>query len=142
MPGDVLRLNRASILGSRDFTLRAGDPVEEDLAEEGHPGEGEASAELVTGRTDGLELRDGGVGTGVAVRTKRQKTFLDERLFTVRAVVTGTETEPLRIKEKTKQRQRRVKHIKSKHSYTMLKITEVTVHSLEELDAQYAQREI
>ncbi|KAL2019480.1 hypothetical protein VTK56DRAFT_9596 [Thermocarpiscus australiensis] len=77
-PGDVLRLNRASVLGSRDFTLR------------GAP-------------------------------------YVDERLYECRAVVTGTESEPLRIKIKKKQRCRRTKRVKSKHRYTMLRISELRI---------------
>jgi len=56
---------------------------------------------------------------------------VDERLFTCRARVLGTESEPLRIKEKTKQRQRRVKKVKSKHRYTILKISELKINELE-----------
>jgi large subunit ribosomal protein L21 len=77
-PGDVLRLNRASVLGSRDFTLRGAPHV-------------------------------------------------DERLFACRAVVTGTETEPMRLKIKKKRRIRRTKTVKSKHRYTMLRISELRV---------------
>ncbi|KAK4451509.1 ribosomal protein L21-like protein [Podospora aff. communis PSN243] len=77
-PGDVLRLNRASNVGSRDYTLK-GEP------------------------------------------------WVDERLFECRALVTGTETEPMRVKEKTKRRNRRVVHKFSKHMYTMLRISEVKI---------------
>lgn len=83
-PGDVIRLNRASILGSRDFTLR-GTP------------------------------------------------YIDERMFECRARVVGVEAEPMRIKEKTKRRQRHVRRIRSKHKYTILKIMEVKVKELGEL---------
>lgn len=76
LPGDVLRLDRASALGSRDYTLK------------GAP-------------------------------------YVDERLFECRATVTGTESEPLRTKVKTKRRQRRNKTVKSKHQYTILRITEL-----------------
>ncbi|GAB1311333.1 Large ribosomal subunit protein bL21m [Madurella fahalii] len=79
-PGDVLRLTRASALGSRDFTLR------------GAP-------------------------------------YVDERLFACRAVVTGTESEPMRVKIKKKRRCRRTKHVRSKHRYTMLRISELKVCS-------------
>ena len=77
-PGDVLRLNRASVLGSRDFTLQ-GSP------------------------------------------------HVDERLFACRAVVTGTESEPMRVKIKKKRRTRRSQTVKSKHRYTMLRISELRV---------------
>ncbi|KAL2263385.1 hypothetical protein VTK26DRAFT_7024 [Humicola hyalothermophila] len=79
-PGDVLRLNRASVLGSRDFTLR------------GAP-------------------------------------YVDERLFECRAVVTGTETEPLRLKVKKKRRCRRTKTVKSKHRFTTLRVSELKIRT-------------
>jgi large subunit ribosomal protein L21 len=85
VPGDVLRLNRASSLGSRDYTLK-GTP------------------------------------------------YLDERIFECRARVMGTEAEPMRIKEKTKRRNRKVKTVKSKHKFTVLRIAEVRVKNLEEID--------
>jgi len=78
LPGDVLRLNRASALGSRDFTLK-GSP------------------------------------------------YVNEALFECRAVVLGTETEPMRIKIKRKQRNRKRKTVRSKHSYTVLRIQELTI---------------
>lgn len=89
-PGDVLRLNRASVLGSRDFTLK------------GAP-------------------------------------YVDERLFECRVRVLGTESEPLRIKEKTKRRNRHVKRVKSKHKYTILRVMEIKVKSLDELLAEGAE---
>ncbi|KAI5862652.1 hypothetical protein GGS23DRAFT_85785 [Durotheca rogersii] len=76
LPGDVLRLDRASTLGSRDFTL-LGAP------------------------------------------------HIDPSLFECRAVVLGVETEPLRIKFKTKRRQRHVQRVKSKHRFTILRISEL-----------------
>ncbi|KAL2122418.1 hypothetical protein VTJ04DRAFT_2873 [Mycothermus thermophilus] len=78
--GDVLRLDKASVLGSRDFTLK------------GAP-------------------------------------FVDERLFTCRAVVMGVESEPMRIKIKKKQRCRRAKRVKSKHRFTVLRVSEVRVNA-------------
>ncbi|KAK1829891.1 ribosomal protein L21-like protein [Podospora conica] len=77
-PGDVLRLNRASVLGSRDYTLK------------GAP-------------------------------------WVDERLFAVRAVVTGTETEPPRLLIKKRRRCRRKRRVVSQHWYTTLTISEVKV---------------
>ncbi|QSS62155.1 aconitate hydratase [Histoplasma capsulatum] len=82
--GDILRFNRASVIGSRDFTLK------------GAP-------------------------------------YVDERLFECRVRVIGTESEPLRIKEKTKQRQRHVRRVKSKHRYTILRVVDVKVKGLDEL---------
>ncbi|GKT63492.1 aconitate hydratase [Colletotrichum tofieldiae] len=86
VPGDVLRLNRASVIGSRDYTLK------------GAP-------------------------------------FIDERVFECRAVVTGTESEPMRLKTKTKRRQRRVKTVKSKHRFTTLTISELKINGPEEIEA-------
>ncbi|KAJ5114900.1 hypothetical protein NUU61_000659 [Penicillium alfredii] len=83
-PGDVLRFNRATALGSRDFTLK-GTP------------------------------------------------HVDERLFECRVRVTGVESEPLRIKEKTKRRQRHVKKALSKHRYTVMRVMDVKVKTPDEL---------
>jgi hypothetical protein len=85
VPGDILRLNRASSLGSRDYTLK------------GAP-------------------------------------YVDERIFECRARVMGTEAEPMRIKEKTKRRNRKVKTVRSKHKYTILRIAELRVKGLEEIE--------
>ncbi|KAL8648534.1 MAG: hypothetical protein Q9210_004929 [Variospora velana] len=76
--GTVLRLNRASMLGSRDYTLR------------GNP-------------------------------------WVNEDWFVCRARVVGVETEPLRVVEKTKRRQRRVKKAKNKMRFTILRVTKVGV---------------
>ena len=93
-PGDVLRLNRASVLGSRDFTLKS-----------------------------------------AATPKGQRPIYLDERLFVCRATVIGVESEPMRIMEKTKRRQRHVKTVRSKHKYTVLRISELKVNSLEEVEA-------
>jgi large subunit ribosomal protein L21 len=85
VPGDVLRLNRASALGSRDYTLK-GTP------------------------------------------------YVDERLFECRATVMGTEAEPMRIKEKTKRRNRKTKTVKSKHKFTILRVVEVKIKGLEDIE--------
>ena len=85
VPGDILRLNRASSLGSRDYTLK-GSP------------------------------------------------YLDERLFECRARVIGTEAEPMRVKEKTKRRNRRVNTVRSKHKFTILRIAEVKINDLEHIE--------
>lgn len=82
VPGDVLRLNRASTLGSRDFTLK-GEP------------------------------------------------YVDERLYECRAVVLGTEPEPMRVMIKKKRRCRRKKHVHSKHKYTVLRVSEVKINKLD-----------
>ena len=78
-------MNRASVLGSRDYTLK-GEP------------------------------------------------YVDERLFECRAVVLGTEAEPMRIMIKKKQRNRRKKHVRSKHKYTVLRISDVRIISPEVME--------
>jgi large subunit ribosomal protein L21 len=98
-PGDVLRLNRATHIGSRDFTLKA--------------------PELIKGNAD---------------HTKKVF-YLDERMFTCRARVVGVETEPMRVEEKTKRRQRHTKHVRSKMRFTVLRISDLEVKSLEEYEA-------
>lgn len=102
-PGDVLRLNRASLLGSRDYTLKA---------------------PALTRRT-----RD---QAALGLNTRREK-WIDERLFLCRAVVLGEEVEPLRVKLKKKQRNRRTKHVYSQHHYTVLRISELEVFGPEVL---------
>jgi len=83
-PGDILRFNRATAIGSRDFTLK-GTP------------------------------------------------YIDERMFECRVRVLGVDSEPMRIKEKTKRRQRHVQRVKSKHRYTLLRVMRLRVKGLEEL---------
>ncbi|KAF2847908.1 hypothetical protein T440DRAFT_470716 [Plenodomus tracheiphilus IPT5] len=95
-PGDILRLNRVTHIGSRDYTLKA--------------------PETVKGNAD----------------HGKKVFYLDERLYTCRARVVGVESEPMRIEEKTKRRQRHTKHVKSKLHFTVLKISELEVRSLEE----------
>ncbi|KAG8159067.1 hypothetical protein KVR01_010728 [Diaporthe batatas] len=97
-PGDVLRLNRASVLGSRDLTLLPSEPGSRNPA----------SGEVV---------------------------YVDERLYECRAVVVGVDSEPMRFKEKTKRRNRKVKTVKSKHRYTVLRISELRIKAPEELGA-------
>lgn len=58
---------------------------------------------------------------------------MDERIFRCRARIMGTEAEPMRIKEKTKRRNRKVKTVRSKHKFTILKIAELRVKNLDEL---------
>ncbi|MCJ1464447.1 hypothetical protein MMC07_003060 [Pseudocyphellaria aurata] len=76
--GTMLRFNRASALGSRDYTFR-GSP------------------------------------------------WVDERFFVCRMRVLGVEGEPMRIKEKTKRRNRRVKRVKTKMRFTILRCVELKV---------------
>lgn len=81
--GSILRLNRASTLGSRDYTLK-GDP------------------------------------------------WIREQWFVCRARVVGVETEPMRVVEKTKRRQRRVKTAKNKMRFTVLRVVEVGIRALQD----------
>jgi large subunit ribosomal protein L21 len=97
-PGDILRLNRATHIGSRDYTLKAAEPVK------------------------------GNADHG------KQVFYLDDRMFVCRARVVGVETEPVRIEEKTKRRQRHVKHVFSKMYFTVLRVSELEVKSLEEYE--------
>lgn len=83
-PGDVLRLNKASVIGSRDLTLQ------------GAP-------------------------------------YVDERLFECRAVVMGTESEPMRVMIKKKRRCRKKKHVFSKHKYTVLRINQLKINDVSNL---------
>ncbi|KAJ0114318.1 conitate hydratase [Diaporthe amygdali] len=96
-PGDVLRLNRASVLGSRDLTLLPDEAGERNL-------------------------RNGEVA------------YVDERLYECRAVVVGVDSEPMRTKEKTKRRNRKVKTVRSKHRYTVLRVSELRIKAPEELE--------
>jgi len=138
MPGDVLRLNRASLLGSRDWTLKAGSGSASALGMSTTISRAALETTftdgLVTGKTDGLDQRTIGASPPQskksANKTKKAPTYLDERLFTCRAVVMGTESEPMRVMEKTKRRQRHTRHVKSKHKYTILKIREVSVNEV------------
>lgn len=87
VPGDIIRLNRAACIGSRDFTLK------------GAP-------------------------------------YINERIFECRATIMGAESEPMRFKEKTKRRNRKVKTVKSKHRFTILRIAELKIKTLEEIESQ------
>lgn len=89
LPGDVLRLNRASVLGSRDFTIKPGS----------------------------LTPKPG----------SKEPAYIDERLYQLRAVVAGVESEPMREMEKTKRRNRKVKTVKTKLKYTVLRISELKI---------------
>lgn len=117
VPGDILRLNRATVLGSRDFTLKAGATTITGSSFITRDSFGEPRR---TCTVDGLDV-------GLVPGAIKKTVFINDDLFECRAVVLGTETEPLRIIEKTARRQRRVKTVKSKHKYTILKIKELIV---------------
>ncbi|KAK3073925.1 hypothetical protein LTR53_004053 [Teratosphaeriaceae sp. CCFEE 6253] len=146
-PGDVLRLNRASVLGSREYTLKAAaagpklksptmsstsvlDPTSGSLAS--HSTVMSAPSTLLPGAVGRSALAAPHFVPHIA---QGKVAYLDERLFVCRAVVMGVESEPLRIKEKTKRRQRKVKKVKSKHQYTILRIKEVSVRGVGELES-------
>jgi large subunit ribosomal protein L21 len=97
-PGDILRFNRASLLGSRDYTLKAGM----------------SRSETYDKKTN-------------------EPNYLDERLFECRVRILGVDSQPMTIEEKKKRRNRRVRTVKSKHKYTVCKVMEVKIKSLEEL---------
>ncbi|KAI6246680.1 54S ribosomal protein L49, mitochondrial [Erysiphe necator] len=84
VPGDILRLNRATCIGSRDYSLK-GTP------------------------------------------------YVDERIYECRATVIGTESEPMRFKEKTKRRCRKVKTVKSKHHFTIIRIADLKIKNLADM---------
>lgn len=141
-PGDVIRLDRATHLGSRDYTLKAAvqtpklkSPTMQTIA----------VLEPTTGNlaSHSRVMPEGSLaGAPNAVSAphfiphiaKGKYPYLDDRLFVCRAVVMGVESEPLRILQKTKRRQRKVKNIKSKHRYTILKIKEVRLRTEDELN--------
>lgn len=160
MPGDVLRLDRAVQLGSREFTLRGGVatgprlgaqkparvPRAPDLEEE-DAGVDQLDAaaseptttEPIIGKTADLHpsVTQGVPFPNVSsqLRKSRPKVenrpgYIDPELFVCRATVLSTESEPLRVKEKTKRRNRHVRHVFSKHRYTVLRVSEVTVRGV------------
>lgn len=109
-PGDVLRFNRATVIGSRDYTLKAG------FSSPQH-----SSPPHVRGEAFVNKRRTG------------EPNYIDERLFECRMRVMGLDSAPLMVKEKKKRRIRRTKKAASKHKYTVLKVMEIRVKSLDEL---------
>lgn len=126
-PGDILRLTCATNLGSRDFTLKAAADASQE-----HGNSGSSSSSEIEMQGEDVNQASHFVYNRLAGMTR----YLDPRMYVCRAVVTGTEAEPMRVKEKTKRRQRRVKTVKSKHRYTVLRIKELRIKTLEELDAE------
>lgn len=129
-PGDILRLNRATVIGSRDYTLKSASslPTPQKLHS---PGTTQVPNQSTP---NGRKVEDAPSNMAGADTKHKEPKYLDERLFVCRAVVLGTEAEPMRIKEKTKRRQRRVKTVHSKHKFTILKIKELEVRSLEDIE--------
>lgn len=165
VPGDILRLNRASVLGSRDFTLKAGAPIiigtrnrgggaGDDMATnsmtmmmssdsssssssingyENLPAEENYEIDAETAKFTPETCRVDGQDVGLVPGAMRRTQYIDDRLFECRAVVMGTEAEPMRFIKKKKQRNRRVRTVKSKHKYTILKIKELIVKDIDEV---------
>lgn len=103
-PGTILRLNCASVLGSRDFTFRGNGTS---TSRGGNRGGIRAH-----GQVDGLT---------------QQRPWIDEKYFICRAMVTAVEGEPMRVLLKTKRRQRKVKRVTTKGRFTILRIMELRV---------------
>lgn len=127
-PGDTLRLNRALYLGSRDLTLK---PAASDSGFDNPATMQDLQIDVAASDSSTLHAAP----HFIPHIAKNKHSYIDDRLFVCRALVTGVESEPMRIKEKTKRRQRHVKHVRSKHRYTILKIAELRVRSLEEIDS-------
>ena len=158
VPGDVLRLNRASVLGSRDFTLKAGAPIIVGKKKIGGDAAMKSKTRMMSslGKDADGPVSEGfnvgadaeqaakfrpetclldGQDVGLVPGAMRRVQYIDDRLFECRAVVMGTESEPMRFMIKKKQRQRRKKTVKSRHKYTILKIKELLVKDVEALEA-------
>lgn len=78
--------------------------------------------------TDGSELLGG------LRRSAKATRYIDERLFECRARVISVDSTPTMVKVKTKRRQRHVRRVISKHNFTVLRVMEVKVKRLEELE--------
>lgn len=124
--GDVLRLDRALYLGSRDLTLKPSAAAQSFM-----------NPILMASKSESEISPSGKVSPAphfVPHLAKGKHSYLDDRLFVCRAVVTGVESEPMRVMEKTKRRQRHIKHVKSKMRYTVLKIKELRVCRVGEIE--------
>lgn len=109
-PGDVLRFNRATLFGSRDFTLKAGTATS-----------AASNPQHVRGEQFINKRRTG------------EPSYIDERLFECRMRVVGLDSTPMMVTEKKKRRNRRTRTVRSKHKFTVLKVMEVRLKSLEEI---------
>ncbi|KAI5369426.1 Putative ribosomal protein L21 [Septoria linicola] len=141
-PGDVIRLDRAVNLGSRDYTLKAPastpqlkSPTKAAAATLDPTTGTLATHSRLVPREDAAENPEG-VPHFIPHIAKGKFSYVDDRLFECRAVVMGVESEPLRIKEKTKRRQRHVRKVKSKHRFTILKIKELRIKSVDEIEGR------
>ncbi|KAI9819466.1 MAG: hypothetical protein M1827_006914 [Pycnora praestabilis] len=129
VPGDILRLNRASNIGSRDYTLKASGG-DSSLIQVPSPTTPTSSPSSLAPATTSSNPTQGIHQVG----SSRSK-YLDERLFECRARVMGVESEPMRIMKKKKRRQRRTKTVHSKLKFTVLKLIELRVRDIEEIEA-------
>ena len=114
-PGTTLRLNRVSLLGSRNFTMRGG-------------GQGIVEALSTSLSSSEIDKVEGQEEPNSSLKARQASTWIDERLYVCRALVMGVESEPMRFIEKTKRRQRHTKTEKSKLRYTILRIVECRAH--------------
>jgi large subunit ribosomal protein L21 len=138
-PGDVLRLDKASNFGSREYTLKAAAPAPKlkspttQTTQIVNPTTGHSETHSTVMPSSSLSAAHQAPHF-IPHIAKGKMSYLDDRLFVCRAVVMGVESEPMRIKEKTKRRQRKVKTVKSKHSFTVLKVKEVRLATAEEME--------
>ena len=151
-PGDILRLNRVTSFGSRDFTLIGGTPNKshaQKIDDASMPVIAKlpiSAFEPIVGKTEGLQhtpypaSSTDEAGQEAGLKKKGPPSYLDDRFFVCRAVVMGTEAEPMRIKEKTKRRQRHVKTVRSKHKYTVVKVKELGLRSMQRLEVEAEER--
>ena len=102
------------MIGSRDYTFRGDGASAASRAKRGNEGN----------RGNG---GNGGSGIGNGGNTGNGKQYIDENLFVCRAVVVGVEGEPMRVVEKTKRRQRKVRRMRHKGRFTVLRVREVRV---------------
>lgn len=144
-PGDVLRLNRAINIGSRDYTLKAAaaaPPLKSPTTDTRNIREPWATQSEIMPLPPLPAEPEQTLGSATVQHAphfiphiaKGKHSYIDDRLFECRATVMAVESEPLRIKEKTKRRQRRVKKVKSKHRFTILRVKELKVRGVEELE--------
>ncbi|KAK4540813.1 hypothetical protein LTR36_008890 [Oleoguttula mirabilis] len=146
-PGDILRLTKASNIGSRDYTLKASAPAPKLKSSTMttmtvlDPTTGSLDSHSRVMATPSPDSDSPEVTSELTVAphfiphiAKGKVGYLDDRLFVCRAVVMGVEAEPMRVKEKTKRRQRKVKSVKSKHRYTILKVKEVRIRGVDEIE--------
>lgn len=141
-PGDVIRLNRAVNLGSRDYTLKApaAEPQLKSPTKRTVPTLDPTTGSLAsTSRvmpSEGLETSPEDVPHFIPHIAKGKFSYIDDRLYECRAVVMGVESEPLRTKEKTKRRQRHTRTVKSKHRFTIIRIKEVRIKGVDEIEGR------